>query len=191
MSKKEIKAEEEEQEGGFPRVLYDWLEIFALCLVPIILLFVFVGQPIVVEGPSMLPTLHDRNLMAVQRIGYTPEAGDVVILTQEFRDVTSPIVKRIIATGGQTVDIDYAAGTVSVDGKVLSEPYINYEPMQTPWYENTSHITVPEGSVFVMGDNRNHSNDSRDVLLGTVDTRRIIGRALAVIFPFGDMGAIE
>lgn len=193
MSKKEKKVEEEEQVGGFPGMLYDWLEIFAICLVPIILLFIFVGQPVVVEGSSMVPTLHDRDLMAVQRIGYTPRQGDVVILNDPFLNITSPIVKRVIAVGGQTVDIDYVAGTVSVDGKVLSEPYINYEPMERPWYvkEDATHITVPEGSVFVMGDNRNHSTDSRHEELGPVDTRRIIGHALAVMFPFGDMGAIE
>lgn len=187
----EEKKIEEEQEGGIARFLYDMLEVLALCAVPIILVLAFVGRFIYVDGPSMLPTLHHKDVMAVQVIGYTPKPGDVVILTQEFRDVTGPIVKRVIATGGQTVDIDYAAGTVSVDGKALEEPYINFEPMQTPWYENTSHITVPEGSVFVMGDNRNHSNDSRDVLLGTVDNRRILGRAVAVLFPFQDFGAIK
>ena len=129
--------------------------------------------------------------MAVQRLGYAPKQGDVVVLTQEFRGITEPIVKRIIATGGQTVDIDYAAGTVSVDGVALEEDYINFEPMMEPWYENLRNITVPEGSVFVMGDNRNHSNDSRDVLLGTVDARRIIGSAWVILFPFGDFGMIQ
>lgn len=191
MKKENNPVEEEEQEGGVARMFYDWLQVAVSCSVAIVLLLVFVGRFIYVDGPSMLPTLHDKDMMGVQVLGYTPKTGDVVILTQAFRTVTSPIVKRVIATEGQTVDIDYAAGTVSVDGVVLNEPYINFEPMQTPWYENTTHITVPEGEIFVMGDNRNHSNDSRDVLLGTVDTRRVLGRAVVVLFPFNDFGVIQ
>lgn len=139
----------------------------------------------------MLPTLHQNDVMVVQELGYTPRHGDVVVLTQEFRGITGPIVKRVIATEGQTVDIDYAAGTVTVDGVVLDEPYINFEPMHAPFYENQSHVTVPQGRIFVMGDNRNHSNDSRDVLLGTVDTRRVIGHVVTVLFPFQDFGLVQ
>ena len=98
-------------------------------------------------------------------------------------------VKRIIAVEGQTVDIDYQTGTVYVDGEALDEPYLN-EPMEEPWYEDLTSVTVPEGSVFVMGDNRNHSNDSRDVTLGTVDTRYLLGKAEFICFPFSDFGRI-
>lgn len=185
------KTAEEEERGGLACGLYDWLQAVVFALVCIIFLFTFVGRFIYVDGSSMVPTLYDKEMMLIQEIAYTPAQGDVVVLTQPFRNVTGPIVKRVIATGGQTVDIDYEARTVSVDGVVLSEPYINYEPMQTPWYEHHDHITVPEGHIFVMGDNRNHSNDSRDVTLGVVDTRRVIGRALAVVLPFQNFGAIK
>ena len=191
MSEEKKEIAEEAQEGGFARGLYDWLQVAVYCSISIVLLLVFVGRFIYVDGPSMAPTLHDRDMMVVQVLGYTPRQGDVVILTQAFRNITGPIVKRVIATEGQTVDIDYAANTVSVDGVVLREPYINFETMQVPWYEHTTHITVPEGEIFVMGDNRNHSNDSRDVLLGTVDTRRVLGRAAMVLFPLADFGFIE
>lgn len=187
----EEKKTEAQSEGGVAMSLYEWLQVTTGCLAVIVLTLLFVGRILFVDGPSMLPTLHNRDIMLVQELGYTPRQGDVVVLTQEFRNITSPIVKRIIATEGQTVDIDYAAGTVSVDGKVLDEPYINFEPMQTPWYDHTSNLTVPEGEIFVMGDNRNHSNDSRDVLLGTIDTRRVIGRAVAVVFPLADFGKIR
>ena len=80
------------------------------------------------------------------------------------------------------MDIDYQTGTVYVDGEALDEPYLN-EPMEEPWYEDLTSVTVPEGSVFVMGDNRNHSNDSRDVTLGTVDTRYLLGKAEFICFP--------
>ena len=108
------------------------------------------------------------------------------MLTKEFDAARGPIVKRIIAV---EVDIDYQTGAVYVDGEALDEPYLN-EPMEEPWYEDLTSVTVPEGSVFVMGDNRNHSNDSRDVTLGTVDTRYLLGKAEFICFPFSDFGRI-
>ena len=89
----------------------------------------------------------------------------------------------------ETIDNDSASGAVYVDGEALDEPYLN-EPMEEPWYEDLTSVTVPEGSVFVMGDNRNHSNDSRDVTLGTVDTRYLLGKAEFICFPFSDFGRI-
>ena len=122
--------------------------------------------------------------MLIRDIGYTdPQPGDIVVLTKEFDAARGPIVKRIIAVEGQTVDIDYDAGTVAVDGQVLDEPYI-HEAMLCPTYENQTHIEVPEGSIFVMGDNRNHSADSRFPAIGIVDVRCIIGHGILVIFPF-------
>ena len=128
-------------------------------------------------------------MLLLQSIGYTPKQGDVVVLTKEFDAADGPIVKRVIATGGQHVQIDYAAGTVTVDGVVLDEPYIN-EPMDPPLGESLTDVVVPEGSIFVMGDNRNHSSDSRDVTLGTVDERYVLGQAIWVLLPFQDFGPI-
>ena len=124
-------------------------------------------------------------------MGYEPEQGDIVVLNKTTADFLEgeAIVKRVIAVGGQTVDIDYDAGTVAVDGQVLDEPYI-HEAMLCPTYENQTHIEVPEGSIFVMGDNRNHSSDSRDVTLGTVDERYVLGRAVCVLLPFQNFGMI-
>ena len=115
---------QEEEDSGFARALYDWLQALAVALVCIILIFVFVGRFIYVDGDSMNPTLWDKDMMVVQTLGYTPAQGDVVVLTKYFANVRGPIVKRVIAVGGQTVDIDYDAGTVTVDGVKLSEPYI-------------------------------------------------------------------
>lgn len=179
------------KEESFKLDLYFWLQALVMALVGLILVFTFVGRIIGVDGQSMVPTLHHRDMLLLQSIGYTPKQGDVVVLTKEFATVDKPIVKRVIATGGQTVDIDYAAGTVAVDGVVLDEPYIN-ERMQVPvsQHETITHVTVPEGSIFVMGDNRNHSSDSRDDRLGTVDERYVLGRALWVLLPFQNFGAI-
>lgn len=166
--------------------LYFWLQTIAVALTVLILLMVFVARPIRVDGHSMDPTLADGEIMLVRSLGYTPRTGDVVVLHKDFEDVTKPIVKRVIATGGQTVTIDYAAGTVAVDGVVLEEDYI-LEPMRQQGWQDITTLTVPEGSVFVMGDNRNVSNDSRNPSLGAVDRRYLLGQAVAVVFPLGDI----
>ena len=170
--------------------LFFWLQALVAALITLILLFTFVGRIIGVDGESMYPTLHHGDLLLLQSIGYEPEQGDVVVLTKEFDASEGPIVKRVIAVGGQTVDIDYEAGTVSVDGQVLDEPYINEAMVPPANYEHLTHVEVPEGSIFVMGDNRNHSSDSRDVTLGTVDERYVLGRAVWILLPFQNFGAI-
>ena len=178
------KAEE------FKLDLYFWLQALVMALVGLILIFTFVGRIIGVDGESMMPTLHDHDMLLLQSIGYTPSQGDVVVLSKNtFRD-GAPIVKRIIAVGGQTVDIDYDTNTVYVDGVALDEPYI-LEPMRELPAEYATHIEVPEGSVFVMGDNRNNSTDGRSPSIGVVDERCILGRALFVILPFQDTGVVE
>lgn len=175
-------GEKEAARNSLKADFYFWLQTFALVLTGLILTFTFVGRIIGVEGSSMCPTLHEGDVLLLQSMGYRPRQGDVVVLTKPFDTVTGPIVKRVVALGGQTVDIDYVIGTVSVDGAALDEPYLN-ESMRVPYYERIDHITVPEGSIFVMGDNRNHSDDSRNVLLGTVDTRLVMGRVLFVLIP--------
>ena len=180
----------EEKRGGVCRALYDWLQVIVEVAVAIILVFTFLERITPVDGISMEPTLYTGDLMLVWSLGYTPRQGDVVVLTKEFDAADGPIVKRVVATGGQRVEIDYGAGAVYVDGARLDEPYIK-EAMQEPWYGDLREVTVPEGSIFVMGDNRNHSNDSRDVTLGAVDGRYVLGRAVLVFFPFRNLGLIQ
>lgn len=148
-----------------------------------VLLFTFVVRIIVVSGPSMENTLTGGDLILVWSLGYTPKQGDIVVLTQESYQEDS-IVKRVIATEGQRVDIDYGAGAVEVDGVPLKEDYIKEKMILPSYGEGINHVTVPEGCVFVMGDNRNHSADSRYPDIGIVDTRCVIGRGVAVMFPF-------
>ena len=172
--------------------LYFWLQALTISLVSLILIFTLVGRIIRVDGTSMLPTLQNQDLLFIQGIGYEPQQGDIVVLTKAFRIFNRPIVKRVIAVGGQTVDIDYESHTVFVDGQPLDEPYINQEELMTqPSYENITSVTVPEGSIFVMGDNRNHSSDSRDVELGVVDNRYVLGKAVLILYPVKDFGMIE
>ncbi|MDR2530829.1 MAG: signal peptidase I [Oscillospiraceae bacterium] len=164
---------------------YEWFQSMVTAWVAIILILVFGIRHIGVEGPSMMQTLHNGNSVIMSNLFFTPKYGDVVVLRKlEFSEI--PIIKRVIATEGQTVNIDYLAGTVTVDGVVLDEPYIN-ERMQPPWYNTIDFpLTVPEDHVFVMGDNRNHSNDGRDVRIGLVDRRDILGKAYLVLWPFSD-----
>ena len=179
---------EEVSKGRFDSELFDWGEALLISLAAVILVFVFGVRIIGVEGNSMLPTLQDGNQLLVSDLFYTPEKGDVVILTKDSFMV-SPIVKRVIATEGDTVDIDFSTGTVSVNGEVLEESYIA-EPTTTQ-YDVTFPQTVPEGCIFVMGDNRNHSTDSRYGELGMVDTRYVIGKVLMRIFPFREIGTVS
>lgn len=171
--------------------LFSWLQALVFALLLLIVGFTFFGRIISVDGYSMTPTLQNRDMLLLQCVGYEPKQGDIVVLTKEFAGVTSPIVKRIIATGGQTVEINYAENRVYVDNVPLDEPYIK-EPMQGPnsSMEDTVYCQVPPGHVFVMGDNRNGSSDSRHRDLGPVDERYILGRAFFVLLPFGHAGPV-
>ena len=141
-------------------------------------------------------TLRDGEVMLIWSLGYTPEQGDIVVLNKTSAVLPGwneprAIVKRVIATGGQTVDVDYASGTVYVDGQPLDEPYIR-EEMYLPYGAAMQHThwEVPENSVFVMGDNRNNSTDSRDDRLGPIDSDYILGKAVLALWPLDRFGAV-
>ncbi len=171
----------------FLSYLYSWLQPLLFALTFLFLATTFLGRLVGVEGDSMVPTLHNKDLLVLQHIGYTPKSGDIVVLSeQSFRDGT-PIVKRVIATENQRVDIDYAANTVTVDGVVLDEPYLGEPMVEKSWAVN-NHVTVPEGCIFVLGDNRNNSSDSRNPEVGMVDARCVLGRAVWRLIPFGGLG---
>ena len=177
-------ASQKKEEG---RDLYEWTQALVCSVLAVVLLFTFVVRLIGVDGHSMVPTLQDGDRLLVLNSLWDSdyEYGDIVVLRKESF-LEEPIVKRVIATEGQTVDIDFASGSVYVDGELLEEDYINEltyvdEGTQFP-------LTVPEGSIFVMGDNRNHSSDSRSSDLGTVDTRYVIGKAVFLLFPGADEG---
>ena len=181
------------KETGLTYSLYYWLQTLVLAVVAIVLVFTFVGRVTRVVGSSMLNTLHDGDLLLVQSLCYTPQSGDIVVLNKTSADFLQgeAIVKRIIATSGQQVDIDYSTGTVYVDGMPLDEPYIR-EAMMPPddLFMAQTSFYVPEGSIFVMGDNRNASTDSRDIRLGFIDEDYILGKAVAVLFPLSDFGTL-
>ena len=176
---------------SFAFQLYSWLQPIFFALAALVIISTFFGRLIGVDGDSMYPTLHDRDMLVLQSIGYTPKGGDVVVLAPPTFRGGTPIVKRVIATGGQSVAIDYATGTVYVDGVALEEGYLG-EAMRpaSDQYGTQYPVTVPEGRVFVLGDNRNASSDSRVPDIGMVDQRAILGRVMWILMPFRDFGGI-
>ena len=171
--------------------LFEWLQMLIGCVLAAVVLFNCLARLTRVDGSSMDNTLEHGEMMLLWSLGYQPRQGDIVVLNKTAWETEQllhnrAIVKRVIAVGGQTVDIDYSAGVVYVDGQPLDEPYIReemYFPSWDPMMQNT-HWEIPQGSIFVMGDNRNHSNDSRDETLGPVDIRYILGKVELVFFPF-------
>ena len=163
--------------------LYDWIQCFVAAFVCGILIFVFIGRTIGVDGRSMDKTLKDTDRVIMRSLFYTPKNGDIIVFqstnVDRFKNV--PLVKRVIATEGQTIDIDFNTGDVFIDGVIINEPYIH--SMTTVKDGFAGPITVKEGHVFVMGDNRASSIDSRSKDVGEVDTRHILGKVLLILIP--------
>ena len=171
-----------ERQKGFVSFLHDL--VFGLAVV--LLIFMLFLRMVIVSGPSMLPTLQDGDrLILLNSILYTnPKYGDIIVASKDSFKDGEPIIKRVIAIEGQTVDIDFEAGIVFVDGEALVEPYIN---TPTNLKEGTTFpLTVAKGCVFVMGDNRNDSLDSRSAEIGQIDCREILGRVLFLAVPGKD-----
>lgn len=164
-----------ESKAKFTANLYDLLSIIVSAIVIIFAVFTFGIRTSTVYGSSMIPTLVEGNKVVIQSFAYTPKQGDIVIISQpNIYDVN--LVKRVIATEGQTVYIDTDTGVVVVDGKVLSEPYLTVKTKEKG--DITYPVTVPKGCVFVMGDNRNYSTDSRFKAIGFINENYIAGKAM-------------
>ncbi len=179
--------------------IFEWVETFCVALFAVVMIFTFACRFVTVDGQSMMQTFHHGDRLIISDLFYTPKTGDVVVVQDaNEKHLEGPVIKRVIATAGETVDIDPETWTVTVtdtDGneRVLDESYVNFEegyPMYIPtsesYYTNALTLdeyphTVDEGCIFVMGDNRNHSLDSR--FLGDIDERKILGKAYVRIFP--------
>lgn len=183
--------------------VYEYLETFCYALALMMLMFLFVFRYVTVDGASMMSTLHHEDKLIISNLFYTPETGDIVVINPEnHSDDDEPIIKRVIATEGQTVFIDYANWEVYVDGVKLDEPYIQdmKKQMQSRFGEDIpmngtsvekyrSEFTVGENMVFVMGDNRNNSKDSRDGEYGEMNVNRILGRVVIRLSP--EFGTVD
>ena len=166
----------------------EWFESIVFALTVLVLVFTFVVRVAAVNGISMENTLQPGDRLLLQSVGYTPQRGDVVV-TDDLIDYGKPLVKRVIAVGGDVVDIDFQTGEVTVNGKTLEEPYIRELTLLDEG--QTFPLTVPQGKLFLMGDNRCQSKDSRSPEIGCIDERDILGKAILRIFPLQKIGVIQ
>ena len=193
MNNEEIKSttvdtgKKKQEENIFLTYLHD----FVFLITGVLLVFSLLFRVVVVSGPSMNATLVDGDwLLLVGNVLYNePKQGDIIVASKVSFDNGAPIIKRVIATEGQMVYIDFVSGVVYVDGKALREPYTltptnQYEGVDFP-------LVVDEGCVFVLGDNRNGSKDSRSPDIGQVDCREILGKAIFLVMPGDNKGTVE
>ena len=181
--KNEAGTEDEKQPLSFTQSVLLYLHDLIYLLGMVLLVLLLVLRVVIVSGGSMYPTLvsGDYLLLLSTPFYHSPQYGDIIVASKDSFDNGEPIIKRVIAVAGQTVDIDFKTGTVYVDGIALQEEYINNattldEGVRFP-------LIVEDGCVFVLGDNRGKSQDSRSPMIGQIDTREILGKALFLFFP--------
>ena len=185
------------KKNNFMKGLIEQLELVVIVFVIIVLIFSFAARMCQVSGDSMRDTLYNGENVIVSDVFYTPERGDIIVFHQtgESRnDYNEPIVKRVIGVAGDTVKVEHFRDRMRVtvtdsegNSTVLDEDYIRYE---YPTYAD-SVTYVEEGTVFVMGDNRSDSSDSRSARIGLVDTRRILGKVVVRVTPFDRFGKVN
>ncbi len=148
----------------------------------------FFFKPALTRGDSMVPTLHDGDLTIVRAFNYTPTHGDIVVLKDRDLD-DKHLVKRVIAMAGDKVDIDFTSGVVYLNDTPLEEGYVN-EPTYAK-YDVDFPVVVPQGHIFVLGDNRNYSHDSRTGDMGMIPLEQLEGKVVFRYYPFDKIGVIR
>lgn len=169
--------------------VFEWLESCIFAVVVILLVFTFFFRSATVSGTSMVPTLDNGERLILQQIGYNePQYGDIVVVDRtQYKE--PPIIKRVIGKAGDVIDIDFRTGDVRRNGELLYEPYINERTAIQ--HDVEFPVTVPDGTLFVMGDNRNNSADSRMTEIGMIDLRRIMGKAIFRFLPINKIGVVS
>lgn len=180
----------ERKVGPFANSCFEWMEALITSLIVVVIVFTFLFRVVNVSGSSMLPTLESSDRVLLSSLFYTPKQGDVVVISRTV-GLSKPIIKRVIATEGQEVDIDFETGTVFVDGHSLDESAYIENGITTQPSDMEFPVKVPDGHIFVLGDNRSVSKDSRSSDVGMVDTRYILGKAEWVVFPLDRFGKVE
>ncbi len=196
MAKLNPKAQDAAAKQSVEASIFEWIEMVVLSACLILLIFTFVVRPARVDGNSMQDTLHNGEMLIISDIAYKPKRGDILVFQEINSTHPDPIVKRVIATEGETVDIDFDTWTVTVtdaDGnaKILEESYRKLATDARVTSNLEYPVKVGEGQLFVMGDNRNHSLDSRSSLIGLVDENEVIGKVLFRFFPLNKIGTVH
>ena len=191
---------------SFSKDVIEWLEVISTAVIAVVIIFCFIFRVATIDGSSMLNTLYGGDALGrnadkviITNLAYTPKNGDIVVISRNAQNSLEsqtksqgPIIKRVIAVGGQTVNIDFDSGTVYVDGVALKEDYISTPTTSSADVEFP--IYVPEGYIFVLGDNRQDSLDSRYSQIGEnglVDTRYVLGHAVFRIYPLDRIGRLD
>ena len=191
-------SEEKFSERSPKHEIFEWLEIIFTSIVAVVIIFTFLFRVVTINGNSMKPTLQPNDKVIITDLFYTPKQFDVVVISEnalnsfEGEETQSRLIKRVIATENQVVNIDFAKGKVYVDGVELSETYVNSPTNRQS--DVVFPVVVPEGHVFVLGDNRNDSLDSRSSSVGNggmVDVRYILGKAILRVYPLDEFGGLN
>lgn len=170
---------------SFLKTVYEYAETVLFAMLLLVLLFTFVFRVASVVGDSMQPTLYTRERLLLTTHFYEPSHGDIVVIDRYTQD---PLIKRVIGVAGDTIRIDGVNGVVYRNGEALIEGYVSGP---TSPKEMSGEITVPEGYIFVLGDNRSVSKDSRSAEIGLVDTEDVVGKAILRIWPIKRFGGVE
>lgn len=192
------RAVSSKKEHRLAASIFEWLDIIVASIIAVVLIFTFVFRIAAIDGDSMKNTLFNKERVIISNLFYEPKQGDIVVISRNTDNSTTegdqqkPIIKRVIATAGQTVDIDFTTGNVTVDGVVLYEEYIR--ELTHRQFDIEFPVRVPENCIFVMGDNRNESLDSRSSQIGQngmIHKKYVLGHAVFRIFPFNRIGTLK
>lgn len=195
----EPQEPKKQNKESFKVSFFDWIDVVATSVIVVVLIFTFFFRVVTIDGDSMLDTLISGQKVVITNVAYTPKQGDIVVISRNTdnsldpTEYSTPIIKRVIAVAGQTVDIDHEKGIVYVDGVALKEPYTKTPTTARIEDEIDFPVYIPDNCIFVMGDNRNWSLDSRSERIGKngmIDTRHVLGKAVYRIFPLKEMGGL-
>lgn len=204
----EPETPEKPENRNIKKDVIEWIEVISTAVIAVVIIFCFLFRVATIDGDSMLHTLYggdaygrNADKVIITNLFYTPKNGDIVVISRNVENSVEsqltgqgPIIKRVIAVGGQTVNIDNETKTVYVDGVALKEDYTSSETMIPANGGVEFPLYVPEGYIFVLGDNRAESLDSRFSQIGEgglVDTRYVLGHAVFRIFPFNKIGRLD
>ncbi len=188
----------QKEKGSFLGELFEYFEQFIIAACCVLIIFTFCTRICRVSGDSMLNTLYDTEVLLVSDVLYTPERGDIIVFHQTG-DLNEPVVKRVIATEGEWIDIEASNNKLIVtiydsnkeNPRVLDEDYANYFKGVGYYHYTNYPVQVPEGCIFVMGDNRGNSLDSRSDSIGFVDVRRVLGKVVCRVLPLDKFGTVN